>query len=100
MGEGGFVQNSFPSFVLSSLPRSLFLSMLALFSPVNNTLGYDLREVTFSPWEVHMKIIAIKDYKWILHELPTYHPINYYENYRDFCKQFIEYIYPPNLTLF
>jgi len=74
--------------------------MIALFSPVNNTLGYDLREVTFLPWKVSMKIIPVKDYKWVLHELPVYHPINYYDDDREFNKQFLEYIYPENLTLF
>jgi len=74
--------------------------MLALFSPVNNTLWYDLREVTFSPWEVHMKIIPMDKYKWILHELPTYKPKKEFEDNRDFNKQFLEYIYPPNLSLF
>lgn len=74
--------------------------MLALFSPINNTLGYDLREVTFEQWHVRMCIIPIKEYKWILHELPTYKPKNCYPDDREFEKQFSEYIYPPNLTLF
>jgi hypothetical protein len=63
------------------------------FTPVNNTIWYDIREVTYIDNNITMQTIKIEDYKDVLDDLPVFIPKSHIWSLIDFYNQFEWYLY-------
>lgn len=74
--------------------------MIAMFSPIRNSLWFELREIEFRDWFAIARTVPVEKYRWVLHELPVFKPKTEYNDDKEWNKQFIKYMYPENLSLF
>mgnify|MGYP007093075839 CR=1 FL=1 len=74
--------------------------MIAMFSPIRNSLWFELREIEFRDWFAIARTVPVEKYRWVLHELPVFKPKTEYNDDKEWNKMKLKNNLSNNTTIY